>query len=70
MLYQWPHTSGLPSSPRCLSFEGLAAQCTNPLTVRVPLSPGRVSSHSFSDGYAERCEAVQVGHSDSELGTT
>jgi hypothetical protein len=41
--------------------------CTNELTVRVPL-PRIASSYGFSDGYSERGEAVQDGHTNMELG--
>lgn len=41
--------------------------CTNRLTTEVTLSRTD-SSHGFSDGYAERGEAVQDGHTDLELG--
>ena len=42
--------------------------CTNRLMTAVTLS-WTDSSHGFSDGYAERGEAVQDGHTDLELGT-
>ena len=41
--------------------------CTNRLRTEVTLSRTD-SSHGFSDGYAERGEAVQDGHTDLELG--
>jgi hypothetical protein len=49
----------IPQRPNCGKYEK---------SFRITPFPRTDSSHGFSDGYAERGEAVQDGHLDLELG--